>query len=90
MPDSFLLFGDDLASVDFLCASLMGFDPEQIPMVREALHLTKYSVMLGSLLEKHVMYNGQQLSMQEFINMEWYHFQPQDGWKEKLRLVREH
>jgi hypothetical protein len=80
-----LLFGDDLAAVDFLCASLMGFDPQKIPMVREALCLEKYPVKNGSLLDKSIVHNGQALSMQDFIDGEWYHFEPQDGWKECLQ-----
>jgi uncharacterized protein (DUF362 family) len=34
-----LLFGDDVALTDRVACRLMGFDPERIPLVREAFRL---------------------------------------------------
>ncbi len=40
----YLSFSDNVASGDFVNCLAMGFDPEKIPMIREAFHLGKYSL----------------------------------------------
>ncbi len=80
-----LLFGDDLAAVDFACATVMGFDPHRIPLICEALQLNEYPLLQRSLFGNQVIHNGRVLSFSEFSEMEWYHFEPQSGWVERLR-----
>lgn len=39
-----LLFGDDVALTDRVACRLMGFDPDRIPLIREAFRLSKWPI----------------------------------------------
>jgi uncharacterized protein (DUF362 family) len=80
-----LSFGDDLAAADHVNAVLMGFDPEKIPLVREAAHLEKYPLLESDLDQMMVNLNGQSLTIQELKSMERHQFEPQAGWKKVLK-----
>lgn len=79
-----LSFGDNLPAVDTLNALLMGFDPEKIPLVREAVCLTNHPLLLRELSEEKVIFNGRTTSIDDFRKSPAYRFQPSDGWKERL------
>jgi len=79
-----LSFGDNLPAVDTLNALLMGFDPEKIPLVREAVCLNHSPLLLRELSDETVMFNGRPTSIDEFRKSPAYRFQPSDGWKERL------
>ena len=80
-----LLFGTDAASVDAAAATLMGFDPERIPLVREAFGTGRsgQAVSVGTdwrqvVLRSNVArWDGRQLPDVE----ETFHFAPHFGWR---------
>ena len=79
-----LLFGDNLPAVDTLNSLLMGFNPDQIPLVREAFCLTKYPLAIRSLEEESIVANGKSSSIQEMRANPPYHFESSGGWKGKI------
>jgi len=79
-----LSFSDDLAAADYANAFLMGFDPEKIPLVREAVSLQKYPLLKSDLKSGRLIFNRRSLLASELTGLELSHFEPQDGWKEVL------
>lgn len=79
-----LAFGDDLAAADYVNAILMGFDPQKIPLVREATRLKKYPLLKTGLNEIKVVFNDRVLTLPELEKVNRVHFEPQDGWKALL------
>jgi uncharacterized protein (DUF362 family) len=79
-----LTFSDDLVAADHVNARLMGFDPEKIPMLREAARLEKYRLLKSDLRSQRVIFNGEPLTMEELARLERAQYEPQDGWKEVL------
>jgi uncharacterized protein (DUF362 family) len=79
-----LAFGDNLPAVDVLNALIMGFDPEEIPLVRESYHLTKYPLSVRDLSLEEVFFNGKQTLLDDFHQSSLFHFKPSDGWRERL------
>ena len=81
-----LLFGTDPASVDAAAATLMGFDVERIPLVREAFRRVSAGtdwrrVQLGSNV---ATWNGRVLPAVE----ETFHFAPHFGWRGMIERGR--
>ena len=79
-----LSFSDDLAAADYVNALLMGFDPEKIPLVREAVGLKKYPLFKSDLKNDRLIFNRQSLLASELTGLGLLRFEPQDGWKEVL------
>ena len=79
-----LSFSDDLAAADHVNALLMGFDPEKIPLVREAARLTKYPLLKSDLESDRLIFNGRSLRSSDLADQGLTCFEPQDGWKEVL------
>lgn len=79
-----LLFSDNLVATDFACALMMGFDPERLPMLREALRLSKYPLTDRSLADEEVVYNARSSSISELGSLARHHYEQSAGWREKL------
>jgi uncharacterized protein (DUF362 family) len=79
-----LMFSDGLAAADVACASMMGFEPQRMPVVREALHLSKYPLMRHGLSDEQVVYNGRSSSMSELGGLAPQRYNPPSGWQGKL------
>jgi len=84
-----LMFGDNLPVVDTLCALLMGFNPEKIPMVSESTRLGDHPLWSGNLSDEKVIYNSRVSSIEEIRNSSPYHFKPNAGWKSVLSPLAE-
>lgn len=84
VPSGILLFGDDLVAADYVNAILMGFDPQKIPLVREAAHLQKYPLLTHDLSRLQAIVNGHPLTVAELSSTERPHFEPQAGWRGHL------
>jgi len=82
-----LLFGDDLPAVDRLNASLMGFDPQKIPLVREAFCLEKFPLVKSSMADDAMIINGKAAAVNQIFSNPPYHFEPPGGWKGNIELV---
>ena len=79
-----LMFGDNLAAVDWVNALMMGFDPERIPLIREAFCISKYPLAMREQLEELITYNGDSITLTELGAIEKHHFEPPPGWRGKL------
>ena len=84
VPSGMLLFSDNPVSADFAAARLMGFDPDRIPMIRQAQKLNNLPLIEHNLANEQILYNGQACSLSDLINLVNYHYEPPLGWKEKL------
>ncbi len=79
-----LMFGDNLAVVDTMCALIMGFNPDHIPMVWQARHLSNHPLFSDELHEQKVIVNGKSSSVEEIRKAPPYHFKPNEGWREVI------
>lgn len=79
-----LLFSDNLLAADLACASMMGFNPECIPMLREALRLVRYRLSDHQLESEEVIYNSRTSTLAELISLAPYHYETPLGWKGKI------
>jgi uncharacterized protein (DUF362 family) len=86
-PDPFdsstVLFGVHPPSVDAACACLMGFDPEKIPIVRQAflcarLPLAEHHWNEVNVVSNHLSWNRR---LEDIPNSDTFHFEPHFGWK---------
>lgn len=81
-----ILFGDDRLEVDKLNALLMGFDPQKIPLIREAYCLDNYPLVRQDLSNNTVIVNGKPVSLQHYFKHPPYRFEPPEGWKGAMEL----
>lgn len=89
-PAGLLLFGLNPAAVDAAAAVLMGFDPERIPVVREAfggerLRLAKGSWHGVTLRSNHGPWNGRLPEIDPAASLG---FRPHPGWQGALERGR--
>lgn len=78
-----VIFGLHPASVDAVCAYLMGYDPEKIPIVCQAFHCQHYSLAEWDwrdvqLVSNQPEWNG---ALLDISNHSTFHFAPHFGWK---------
>jgi uncharacterized protein (DUF362 family) len=78
-----VVFGEHPATVDAACAYLMGFDPEKIPIVREAFRCQSYPLAEWhwrdvQLISNHAAWNGK---LEDIASDATLHFEPHFGWK---------
>jgi hypothetical protein len=83
VPSGCVLFADDPVTADFACARLMGFDPDKIPLLREAAQIKRYPLVDGGAAPDLVSaaYNGQSLSVGRLDSPIRTRFVPPTGWK---------
>lgn len=78
-----VIFGLHPASVDAVCAYLMGYDPEKIPIVRQAFHCQRYSLAEWNwrdvqLVSNRPEWNG---ALPDISDHSTFRFEPHFGWK---------
>lgn len=79
-----VVFSDSLALGDRVACRLMGFDPEEIALVREASRASRYALPAGDVPIQEVRWNGKTLSEQELAPVASRRFRPPVGWRERL------
>jgi hypothetical protein len=79
-----VVFGDSLASTDRVACRLMGFDPEEIPLVREASRPGPYSLASAPVPIREVCWNGKASSEEELTPVAGRRFRPPVGWRDRL------
>jgi uncharacterized protein (DUF362 family) len=81
-----VLFGTNAASVDAACAVLMGFDPDLIPIVRNAFHTRAYPLAEWDWRDVRVVSNrpGWNRPLGEIDPDSALHFEPHFGWKNHI------
>jgi uncharacterized protein (DUF362 family) len=83
VPAGVIIFGLHHASVDAACAYLIGYDPERIPIVRQAFRCRGYPLAEWDwrdvrLVSNHTEWNG---LLPEIRDQATFHFEPHFGWK---------
>ncbi|HEX6879598.1 MAG TPA: DUF362 domain-containing protein [Terriglobales bacterium] len=83
VPAGVLVFGVNPPSVDAACAWLMGFDPEKIPVVRQAFEVRDYPLVEHGWRDVVVSSNACEWNarLPEIPDSSTFHFQPHFGWK---------
>lgn len=84
-----IIFGASAASVDATCAYLMGFDPERIPIVREAFRREPYTLADGDwrnimVSSNYAEWNGY---LPEIPDESTFRFAPHFGWVGHIERV---
>ncbi len=81
-----LIFGINAPSVDAACAWLMGFDPERIPIVREAFHVRGYPLVDHDWRDVELISNVDAWNrrLTEVPDDSTFHFEPHFGWKGRV------
>lgn len=79
-----LMFSGNPVATDVACALMIGFDPERIAMLREALRLRKYPLIDFRLADVPVFYNGRSSSISELASLARHHYKPPAGWRGTL------
>lgn len=87
-----VLFGVHPASVDAACSYLMGFDPERIPIVRQAFRcrdhpLADWDWRSVRLVGNNPDWNGPLADIPDEVT---FHFEPHFGWKGEIERNRAH
>lgn len=86
LPAGLVVFGLHPASVDAACAYLMGYDPERIPIVRQAFRCQHYALAEWNwrdviLVSDKPEWNG---LLPEIADEVTFHFKPHFGWRGQI------
>ncbi len=78
-----LVFGIHPASVDAACAYLMGYDPERIPIVRQAFRCRNYPLAEWDWRDVRIISNRRDWNclLPDIADEATFHFEPHFGWK---------
>lgn len=80
----YIAFSDDLALGDYANCIAMGFDPDKIPLVREALRLDDFPLTEKQPLAESVVFNGKGTSLAELSSKFAHPMEPPREWKNLL------
>jgi hypothetical protein len=82
VPAGIIAFGLNAPSVDAACACLMGYDPDLIPIVRQAFRCKDYPLAEWTWGEAQVVSNNGQWRgpLHSLSRDATFHFQPHFGW----------
>ncbi len=88
-PSGLLIFGTNVPSVDAVSAFLMGFDPERIPIIRQAfkcneLPLANWDWPDVEVVSHFAPWNGK---LKTIDNSSTFRFAPHNGWKHHIERV---
>lgn len=83
VPAGLVLFGVNPASVDAACAYLMGFDPERIPIVRQAFRCLEFPLTEWGWREVELRANTPEWNglLPNIDSATTFHFKPHFAWK---------
>ena len=89
VPAGVLVFGLNGPSVDAACGYLMGFDPERIPIVRQAFRCRHYPLAEWDwrdvvVASDRAEWNG---PLPDVADEATFHFEPHFGWKGHIERV---
>ncbi|MFB3892655.1 MAG: DUF362 domain-containing protein [Phycisphaerae bacterium] len=79
-----VLFSDSLVAADTICAILMGYPPEALPMIREARRLESLPLAAGDELSGPAVVNGQTWSLERLRAAVKHKYAPPPGWAARL------
>ncbi|MGH9929246.1 MAG: DUF362 domain-containing protein [Pyrinomonadaceae bacterium] len=75
-----LIFSDDVAVGDWAAASVIGFDPQKLPITREAFRQTP-SISNSNPNQKVAIFNGHETTLSSFADGQHLSFAPPVGWR---------
>ena len=86
-----IVFGVHPPSVDAACAYLMGFDPERIPIVRQAFCCRDYPLAECDWREVRIASNRSDWNhaLPNIEDQTTFHFEPHFGWKGRVERATE-
>jgi hypothetical protein len=86
-----LVFGSHPTSVDAACAYLMGFDPERIPIVREAFRCANYPLAEWNWQDVSIVSNRKEWRgrLPDIPGDVTLHFKPHFGWTGHIERARQ-
>ncbi len=76
-----LLFGDDVVLGDRVACRLMGFDPDAIPLIREASRHGPYPIAPEAVTQPAVWFNGKLRTETELVPILGRPFRAPAGWR---------
>jgi uncharacterized protein (DUF362 family) len=87
-----VVFGDSAPAVDAACARLMGFDPDRIPIVRQAFHCRAYPLAEGAWADIEIASNEPAwcAPLGELDPHQTFHFEPHFGWTGHIEHAPDH
>jgi uncharacterized protein (DUF362 family) len=84
VPSGVVVFSDDLAWGDRVACRLMGFDPDAVPLVREASRAGRYPLGSGIVPIPEVCFDGTTIPEREIPAVASGPFRPPAGWRAAL------
>jgi uncharacterized protein (DUF362 family) len=81
-----VIFADNIALGDSAAARLMGFDPERIPLIREALKSHEFPLVCEDLATARIVCDGSRISLDSIQPALRRSFLAPDGWRGHLEL----
>lgn len=83
LPAGVVMFGTHPPSVDAVCAYLMGFDPDKIPIVSRAFHCREFALSDLDWRDIVVQSNCSEWNqpLMRISSADTLHFEPHFGWK---------
>lgn len=87
-----IMFGTDPVSVDAVCAKMMGFDWEKIPIIKNAFSIRNYSICEGGYDSIFVKSSIEQFNkpLRRIVEKDVFHFLPSVGWKGHIECRANH
>jgi hypothetical protein len=83
-----LLFGDDVALCDWAAARLIGFDPQKLPILREAFDMPTFRISEADPVTEKVFFNGRSESLVDVVTSHARSFRPPQGWRGHLEFEK--
>jgi uncharacterized protein (DUF362 family) len=80
----YLSFSDDVAAGDYVNCLAMGFDPEKIPMIREAFRLGRYPLTEARKADIKIRINGEAVRIKDVGTTLGRKFLPPREWRRYL------
>jgi hypothetical protein len=84
VPLGYLSFSDDVVIGDYVNALAMGFDPQKIPMLREAVKLNKYPLTDADPSQAVIRFNGRAVPIDTLQQQLGKKFLPPREWRQAL------
>ncbi len=84
VPLGVMTMASDASAAECVHALMMGFDPEKIALIRNAL---LGSAVGGDVSRIRVCRDGKLLTCEQFRQNEWRRFQPPAGWADHCELA---
>ena len=84
-----LIFGDNVVTVDHAEAILMGYDPDSLPIVRNATAMKKYPLLNYNVGDEHIVINAKNSDFRGLGKLATYRYQPPRGCRDNLEARKE-